>query len=111
LLSEFGDTLAQLDAELPTMRGFVAAVLHPGINALHCALQGKGKSHINEEVAMSRRRLLLKALKGGPNALDRHERMMLLSSSNMLSELHWSVWSLHARKSSAWPLDTLEVHG
>lgn len=111
LLSAFSNTLSQLDAEAPTPRGFVAAVLHPGINALHCALQRKGRSFINEEVAMSRRRLLLKALKGGPNTLARHERMMLLTSSEMLSELHWSVWSLHEQKSSAWQLDTIGVHG
>jgi len=111
LLSEFHDTLTRLEAESPKSRGFVAAVLHPGINALHCALQCKGKSFINEEVAMSRRRLLIKALKGGPGVLDRHERMMLLTSSDMLSELHWSVWALREDRAHAWQLDTIGVYG
>lgn len=110
LLTGFLDTLTRLDAESPKSYGFVAAVLDPGINALHCALLRKGKSYINEEVAMSRRRLLIKALKGGPNVLDRHERMMLLTSSDMLSELHWSVWSLHEDKAHAWQPDTIGVN-
>ena len=111
LLTDFLNTLSRLDTESPRSHGFVAAVLDPGVNALHCALLRKGRSFINEEVAMSRRRLLIKALKGGPNVLDRHERMMLLTSSDMLSELHWSVWSLHEDRAHAWQLDAIGVNG
>lgn len=111
LLKNYSRTLSQLDSELPETKGFVAAVAHPGINALHCAMQYKEKTTINEEVAMSRRRLILKALKGGPNALTRKDRISLLTSSDMLSELHWSVWSLNKEKAFAWKLDSIEVNG
>ncbi|OBS10200.1 glucans biosynthesis glucosyltransferase MdoH [Acidihalobacter prosperus] len=84
--------------------GFVAAVVDPGVNAMHCALLRDRTGSISEEVALSRRRLLLDALKQGPDALDRRARMQLLVDGAAMRELHWRVWSLREEFAQRWRL-------
>lgn len=102
LLTRFRNALTSLTKTSAGQRGFIAAVVDPGVNALHCALLRTRKNSVSEEVAMSQRRLLLDALKGGPGVLGKHERMRLLNDSMLLTELHWSVWSLSEKLASRW---------
>lgn len=111
LLNEFHAIQRNLASEVrESSSGFIAAVVDPGVNALHCALLRDHAGSISEEVAMSRRRLMLDALKQGPEALDRRERMMLLADGEALTELHWAVWSLREELARRWrPVITEEA--
>ena len=86
-------------------RGFVAAVVDPGVNALHCALLPlPGASH--EGTALSRQRLILTAIKDGPGALTPSERLQILSDRDSVAGLHWRVWALRVPRARYW----LEEH-
>ena len=104
LLIAFQSTLDMLKQEKTGLRGFLAAVVDPGVNAMHCTLLGNPRGSVSEEVALSRRRLLLDALKHGPKALDRRARMMLLTDAAALTELHWGIWSLKEDLARRWQL-------
>lgn len=104
LLALFQSILGRLKQDGSKSYGFLAAVVDPGINAMHCTLLGKDAGSLSEEVALSRRRLLLDALKQGPHALDRNARMALLTDGAALRELHWGVWSLREDLARHWGL-------
>ncbi|MHB8563865.1 MAG: glucans biosynthesis glucosyltransferase MdoH [Acidiferrobacteraceae bacterium] len=82
-------------------RGFLAAVVDPGVNALHCALL-TNRGAIGEGVALSRQQLMLSALKDGPRALSGSDRLHLLSDRETLTALHWRVWALKGPRARHW---------
>ncbi|WP_413436937.1 glucans biosynthesis glucosyltransferase MdoH [Sulfuriferula sp. GW1] len=70
---------------------FIDAVVDPATNALICAT---GVPRFRQfRVAESRARLLQKALREGPAALDAGRRMHLLNDPITLSRLHFEVWT------------------
>ncbi len=82
-------------------RGFLAAIVDPGVNALHCALLPlSGASQ--EGMALSRQQLILTAIKDGPGALTPSERLRILSDRDSVAGLHWRVWSLRAPRARYW---------
>ncbi len=84
-----------------TARGFLAAVVDPGVNALHCALlPPSAGSH--EGTALSRQQLILTAIKDGPGALTPRERLRILSDRDSVAGLHWRVWALRAPRARYW---------
>lgn len=111
LLQAFQDAISAQAGAAPRPRGFIAAVVDPGVNAMHCALLRDQVGSISEEVALSRRRLLLDALKLGPQALDRRQRMMLLTDGEALTDLHWRVWSLREELARRWGLAATQEAG
>ncbi len=82
-------------------RGFMAAVVDPGVNALHCALL-TSRGAIGEGLALSRQQLMLSALKDGPGALSGSDRLHLLSDRETLMALHWKVWALKGPRARRW---------
>lgn len=111
LLQAFQGAMSAQMGGAPRSRGFIAAVVDPGVNAMHCALLRDRVGSVSEEVALSRRRLLLDALKLGPQALDRRQRMMLLTDGEALTELHWRVWSLREELARRWGLSATQEAG
>jgi membrane glycosyltransferase len=65
-------------------------------NAVHLALL-RGPRSFAPKVRAARRRLLDRALAGGPEALSDREKRVLLSDASALAELHDRVWKLEAR--------------
>ncbi len=98
--------LAQLQTEGPPLvrlplRGFLAAVVDPGVNALHCAFL-RGRTVPAEGVGLARQQLVLNALKGGPRALSARERMRILMDRDTLVALHARVWALKGPRAGYW---------
>lgn len=70
---------------------FIEAIVDPATNALICAT---GVPRFRQfRVAESRARLLKKALREGPDALDAGRKMHLLNDPIALSRLHFEVWT------------------
>lgn len=88
-------------ARCTPLRGFLAAVVDPGVNALHCALL-KGRTARSEGAELARQQLLLKAVTGGPQALSVTDRLHLLMDRDMLITLHWRVWGLTGARARRW---------
>jgi len=82
-------------------RGFLAAIVDPGVNALHCALL-RPSIPAHEGVALSRQQLILTAIKDGPHALDARDQLRLLSDRDSMAALHWRVWSLKGPRARHW---------
>ncbi|MHB8254747.1 MAG: glucans biosynthesis glucosyltransferase MdoH [Acidiferrobacter sp.] len=82
-------------------RGFLAAIVDPGVNALHCALL-RPSGTVNEGVSLSRQQLMLMAIKDGPRALSAHDRLRVLSDRESVMALHWRVWALKGRRAQHW---------
>ncbi|MDA8390043.1 MAG: glucans biosynthesis glucosyltransferase MdoH [Gammaproteobacteria bacterium] len=99
-------TLARLQhdfaapARLP-LRGFLAAVVDPGVNALHCALL-RERPALSEGIGLARQQLVLNALKGGPQALGPRERMRILMDRDTLLALHGRIWGLKGPRVGFW---------
>lgn len=72
--------------------GFVKAVVHPLVNALHLALLRNKPRNITQAIASGRSGLLEKALSQGPPALSPKEKRIILYDPLMLRELHQRVW-------------------
>jgi membrane glycosyltransferase len=75
---------------LSALPDFVAAVVHPAVNALACA------SGVARPPCSARRAgdaLVRKALVEGPQALSGEQKAALLADSLALSRLHFLVWS------------------
>jgi len=89
-------------------RGFLAAIVDPGVNALHCALLKAGNV-VSNEVALSRQQLMLMAIKDGPRALSRWDRLRLLNDRESMTALHWRVWTLRGPRARHW-LDGTLLH-
>lgn len=87
-------------------RGFLAAVVDPGVNALHCVLL-RDRAPPSEGVALSRQQLMLSALKDGPKALSRADRLRLLCDRETLAVLHFRVWALKGPRARHWLGDAL----
>lgn len=83
------------------LRGFLAAIVDPGVNALHCALL-KPSHMASEGVALSRQQLILTAIKDGPGALSAHDRLRVLSDRETMTNLHWRVWILKGPRARYW---------
>ncbi|MHB1565275.1 MAG: glucans biosynthesis glucosyltransferase MdoH [Acidiferrobacter sp.] len=88
-------------ARCTPLRGFLAAVVDPGVNALHCALL-RGRGTRSEGAELARRQLVLNALKGGPQTLDTADRLRLLTDRETLMVLHWRVWGLRGVRARNW---------
>ena len=82
-------------------RGFIAAVVDPGVNALHCVLLGP-RAAPGEAVALQRRLMLARALRGGPDALDARDRLRLLGDRDTLVALHWRIWAQQGPAAASW---------
>ncbi len=89
-------------------RGFLAAIVDPGVNALHCALLRPSDSR-HEGTVLSRQQLILAAIKDGPAALDATERLRLLSDRDSTAALHWQVWALRAPRARYWLADNITM--
>ena len=82
-------------------RGFRAAVVDPGVNALHCALLGiSGRP--GEAVVLHRRLVMARAIRSGPGALDARDRLCLLSDRETLAALHRRIWALQESDAHRW---------
>ncbi len=90
-------------------RGFLAAVIDPGVNALHCALLG-AQGTPGEAVALQRRLVMARALRSGPGALDARDRLCLLGDRETLVTLHRRIWALQAPGAHRW-LGDVAVNG
>ena len=87
---------------LPRKQGFIRAVVIPSVHALHLSLiQHRRQSSARRTAHMAE--LGDKALKLGPHALSRVEKMELLSDPAGLHDLHKKVWELDdGPKAAAW---------
>jgi membrane glycosyltransferase len=75
-----------------TALGFLDAVVHPGVNAMACALaRARVKSSSSQE--RRRDRVLGEALIGGPRVLSDPAKIFLLTDAIALSQLHLQVWT------------------
>ncbi len=83
------------------LRGFLAAVVDPGVNALHCALL-RERPAPSEGIALARQQLVLNALKGGPQALGARERLRILMDRDTLMLLHERIWALKGPRARFW---------
>lgn len=90
-------------------RGFLAAIVDPAVNALHCALL-KPSGTLSDGVALSRQQLILMAIKDGPRALSARDRLRILSDRETVMTLHWRVWALRDPRARYW-LDEAQVSG
>ncbi|EJN09361.1 glucans biosynthesis glucosyltransferase MdoH [Herbaspirillum sp. YR522] len=76
----------------PALPGFIEAVVDPAVNALVCAT-----AHAHPQVPQLtlhlRDKLVRRALREGPDALDEKQKMSLLDEPGLLSQLHQAVWS------------------
>lgn len=90
-------------------RGFLAAIVDPAVNALHCALL-KPSGTLSDGVALSRQQLILMAIKDGPRALSARDRLRILSDRETVMTLHWRVWALRDPRARYW-LDEARVSG
>ncbi len=79
--------------------GFLGAVVDPLRNAVHLSLL-RGPRKFSPKLREARRRLLERALAGGPEALSDREKRVVLSDASMLAELHVRVWSLEEREAT-----------
>ncbi|WP_110950902.1 glucans biosynthesis glucosyltransferase MdoH [Pseudomonas bohemica] len=78
--------------------GFVRAVVDPQQNALACALATSRHRHA-EPIEWMRIERVRHAIKGGPEQLNNHERLQLLSDPVALARLHEAIW---AEGNEAW---------
>lgn len=78
--------------------GFIRAVVDPQQNALACAL-ATSRHRQAEPIEWMRVERVRHAIKGGPELLNNHERLQLLSDPVALARLHELVWS---EGNSAW---------
>ncbi len=78
--------------------GFVRAVVDPQQNALACAL-ATSRHRQAEPIEWMRIERVRHAIKGGPEHLNNHERLQLLSDPVALARLHEAVW---AEGNEAW---------
>ena len=90
-------------------RGFLAAIVDPAVNALHCALL-RPSGRLSDGVALSRQQLILMAIKDGPRALSAPDRLRILSDRETVTTLHWRVWALRDPRARYW-LDAAQVPG
>ena len=67
--------------------GFLRAVVDPLRNAVHLSLL-RGPRKLAPKLREARRRLLERALAGGPEALSDREKRVVLSDASTLAELH-----------------------
>jgi len=72
--------------------GFAEAVVDPLTNALACA-SGVARLGQPEALRRERDRLIDRALKQGPDALQPRQKLLLLSDPIALSRLHFEVWT------------------
>jgi membrane glycosyltransferase len=83
-------------------QGFIRAVVDPQQNALACAL-ATARHRVVEPIEFVRMERVRHALKAGPDKLDNHERLMLLSDPVALARLHEQVWTeSHPEWLAAW---------
>ncbi len=88
---------------LESGRGFMRAVVDPRINALHLALNGRGKER--KTVFSGKTSSLLEKALHRPDALTRAEKMRLLCKPSALYVLHERVWALtDPSEASLWGL-------
>ncbi len=91
--------------DLPEGSGFIKAVLHPEINALHRTLLARRPGKKSLFLREHRDELLNKALTLGPAALSDHEKNELLCDTEMMEKLHTVLWELPEEKlASKWQL-------
>lgn len=91
-LRELSALLAATESAPPRATGFIAAVLDPRTNALHCALQRERR----RQPAPTRARLAElgeKLLREGPAALSAAEKNFLLSDPIAMAQLHRDAWT------------------
>ncbi len=99
--------ICDLEAELATRSaagkdawsGFLGAVVDPLRNAVHLALL-RGPRSFAPKIREARRKLLDRALAGGPEALSDREKRVVLSDASVLAELHVQVWKLEEREAA-----------
>ncbi len=82
-------------------RGFVAAVVDPAVNALHCLLLGRRKAP-GEAVALERQLVLARAWRNGPEALHPSDRLRLLGDRDTLVALHRRIWGQAGSCAATW---------
>ena len=74
-------------------------MVDPLRNAVHLSLL-RGPRKFAPKLREARRRLLDRALAGGPEALSDREKRVVLSDASTLAELHARVWSLEEREAT-----------
>ena len=101
-VEELVATAAARTARLPHAErdGFVRAAVDPYVNALRRALAGMRRS-VRPSIRAARRALVERALAGGPEALTRHERRVVLHDPETADALHTGVWQLADREGAA----------
>ncbi|MGH7897053.1 MAG: glucans biosynthesis glucosyltransferase MdoH, partial [Candidatus Binatia bacterium] len=82
--------------------GFVRAIVDPYVNALRRWFLRRPRS-LAASVRERRRKLVERALAGGPGALALRERRIVLMDAERLEELHRRVWELpSAERARSW---------
>ena len=84
-------------ASLP---GFTQAVVDPFVHAVACASANTRRSQ-PDAVSEARQRLIEEARVGGPDALSKAQKAVLLGDPLTLSRLHFQVWT-SAQAHPAW---------
>jgi membrane glycosyltransferase len=72
--------------------GFVAAVVHPRVNAVACALS-RPRVKRDPHMESRRERAVAMAVKEGPQALTGEDKLFFLTDCLALSQLHFQVWT------------------
>ena len=79
-------------APSPEGGGFVKAVVHPVVNAVHLRLLRNKQRNVTQAIAVGRAGLLEKALTQGPLSLSPKEKRIILYDPVLVQELHRRVW-------------------
>jgi membrane glycosyltransferase len=82
-------------------RGFPRAVVIPRVFALHLTLT-MNKRRNSAQKSARLRKLVARALDGGPEALNAKEKTAILSETECLRELHYAVWNLGEKQAARW---------
>ncbi len=109
LLLDLRSLESALDESL--QQGFQAAVVHPGIHALHLSLLPE-RNHQPEKTRERLKKLREKALQSGPQNLEKSEKLALLRDRESLQWLHQQVWgSENPGVLKAWGLEPHASNG
>lgn len=87
--------------QIPPGKGFVRAVVIPGVHAMHTTLT-RNTRPLSAKKRARFEHLVQKALAGGPDVLGADEKNALLGEPAMLGELHCAVWELDEKRAAEW---------